>query len=56
MSITVRSETTSTLSNSFWCSASWRSSQEVGGPGDRVGLARARRVLDQVLAARPARP
>ena len=53
VSITLRSDTTSTESNSFLCSRVVQVGQEVGRPGDRVGLARARRMLDQVLAARP---
>ena len=39
-----------------WCCGVVQVGQEVRGPGDRVGLARAGRVLDQVLAARPVAP
>ena len=53
VSITLRSETTSTESNSFLSLGVVQIGQEVRGPGDGVGLARAGRVLDQVLAARP---
>ena len=54
-SITVRSETTSTVSNIFLCLRIVQLGEKMRGPGDGVGLARARRVLHQIFAARAVR-
>jgi hypothetical protein len=51
-SITLRSETTMTAENSFSLLASCRSARKCAVQAHGVGLARARRVLDQVLSSR----
>ena len=51
VSITLRSETTSTVVEDLLVLRVVQVGEEVRGPGDRVRLARAGRVLDQVLAA-----
>jgi hypothetical protein len=53
LSSTVRSETTITVSNSLRWLVVVQVGQEVGGPGDGVGLARAGGVLDQVAPPGP---
>ena len=55
-SITLRSETTSTVVEQLLVLGVVQVGEEVRRPRDRVGLARAGRVLDQVLAARALRP
>ena len=53
--MTVRSETTSTVSKTFLSVGVVQLGEKVRGPGDGVRLARAGRVLDEILAARSVR-